>query len=558
MNIFFPSHLFTSFATDATDDLLCQQRAGKNEQEIDAARAGKKEQEIDSNAATLLESNIGKKTFAELRAEFSKSQQQKRLGEATSFPSKEKRQHTHSKLFDQVYNYDSLKTPLLKFQLDNDGVSAGIIDAYIGLRANNKGKYIKFANDARRPMSTFPFVAQIAGGFVMQEQVEPILRHTLITYGLAPIPGYFPSSQIYGIEDTTPWQANIKDPMYSLPEKLLAAVIHKLPEITLESPDRDVIQGQPPDLVSENPHVTRLIQSMQNLEEHWPTENQINDTNSRFYVNVLVISSHNMLTNHSRHSHHFPKKYMRPPENDFGRLAEQELKHFHRGRVSEYGLTQTVDVPKFRLVCQKNKGLAQYIMYKRGFSRTNKGFAQIFKTLGSKVAEARERGLFSLCRHNYNRSTPANSLHRIYGLLPEQIRKHNVFSCPVLWQQGGNNGILVNYVLVLWPLLLASYVNTLTTQEERDQWYDIFVGDTITVLADMVQFLGWEKLGYPIVLPINKSKKPKLLIGQYTPGIMKQVNVKKYLHINTACNQWHSSSYYSRRRQGVSHSTGSA
>ena len=190
-----------------------------------------------------------------------------------------------------------------------------------------------------------------------------------------------------------------------------------------------------------------LIQTMQNLEAHCPTKSETNGMNSQFYVNVVVISSYNTRTNHSRHSHHFPRKYMRPPENNFKRLANQELKYFHRGRVSERGLTQTVNVPKFCCVCQTDKGLARYIMYKHCFAWSNKAFVQIFKTRGSKVVEARERGLFSLLQRNHNSSTPANSWYRIFGLYPEQIRKHKVFSCPVLWYQAGKKGIFVNYLL---------------------------------------------------------------------------------------------------------------
>ena len=95
-------------------------------------------------------------------------------------------------------------------------------------------------------------------------------------------------------------------------------------------------------------------------------------------------------------------------------------------------------------------------------------------------------------------------------------RRNKVYSDPLLWVQHGKKGMLVNYFLVWWPLVLSSYIDRLKTQKKRDQWHGIFVGDALKVLADMVTFFGWDKLGYPLVIPVNRTEEPRLRIAEYS------------------------------------------
>ena len=66
---------------------------------------------------------------------------------------------------------------------------------------------------------------------------------------------------------------------------------------------------------------------------------------------------------------------------------------------------------------------------------------------------------------------------------------------------------MINSFIILWPLLLARYVDDLE-QDKKDKWHSIFHGNAAQDMADMVLRLEWDEKGYPVGNP--PSGKPKL------------------------------------------------
>ena len=69
---------------------------------------------------------------------------------------------------------------------------------------------------------------------------------------------------------------------------------------------------------------------------------------------------------------------------------------------------------------------------------------------------------------------------------------------------------MINFFIVLWPLLLAGYVDGLE-KDKKEEWHSIFHDNAAQDMANMVLCLGWDKKGYRMVIPC--SGKPKLQIA---------------------------------------------
>ena len=64
-----------------------------------------------------------------------------------------------------------------------------------------------------------------------------------------------------------------------------------------------------------------------------------------------------------------------------------------------------------------------------------------------------------------------------------------MYSNPVSWAQDEKKGTMINVFIILWPLLLAGYVDGLE-QVQKDKWYATFHGHAAQDMADMVLHLG--------------------------------------------------------------------
>ena len=117
----------------------------------------------------------------------------------------------------------------------------------------------------------------------------------------------------------------------------------------------------------------------------------------------------------------------------------------------------------------------------------------IFKKRAEKTEEAKEAGLYVMKRGKYLNTTPQKAWARWMGTWPKEASQCKVYADVLLWLQAGKNGMPVNFFLVYWPLVLCSYVDDLKSQEQKDQWHNIFVGNALEKLYDMVHFF---EVGY--------------------------------------------------------------
>ena len=127
--------------------------------------------------------------------------------------------------------------------------------------------------------------------------------------------------------------------------------------------------------------------------------------------------------------------------------------------------------------------------FKRAFARTNQALADNLKGMANGAELAIDRQLFHLHRKSYNNVTPAKIWKRLFCRQPADILANKVYSNPVAWAQDGKKGKLINFFIVLWPLLLAGYVNGLE-QDKKEEWHSIFHGSAAKDMANMVLRLG--------------------------------------------------------------------
>ena len=468
-------------------------------------------------------------SFAMARARFQQVQDQKNQPNAQGqgLPSSKKRKLNSSANFDVSYDFDSLKPMLPEFLPDDQGLVAFSLAAIIGDLHKDDGTDSRFPEEARKPSTTHPFALQAAGGHVTIDEVPLNVRHSLISYGLFPIPHQFPSGQLFGA--TCQWEVDIDDPQFSLEPKLLSELFFRFTECLLEAGDRAADPDGATDVISTNPYVVEQAQSMLPLGDEAPKQNRLTKMNNQFGCDVVAISSVHFLTNASRHSSNYPATIMKPPEDAFEKKHDQHMKSFHTGRVANQGLDNViVDTRKFRERCKDKPGLAFYIAYKRAEARNKEGVAIILSTRGSKIAEAKEKRLFQLTRCKYNNSTPAATWNRMYGMYPERVRKKKVYGDYVSWSQAGCEGMLVSHFAIVWPLVLCGHVDGLKKQEDRDKWHNIFVGDAAEKLGNMVQFWGWEEFGYPLDWPNGTKAPPRLRISSHTEADMAKVKKQMF------------------------------
>ena len=115
---------------------------------------------------------------------------------------------------------------------------------------------------------------------------------------------------------------------------------------------------------------------------------------------------------------------------------------------------------------------------------------------------------------------------KINGRLAGDVHKYKVYSDPVAWLNDGKKGMMINYFVVLWPLLFASHAER-DTPEKRDKWNNVFHGNAAEDLAALVQCLGWDDMGYPMDMP-RAGKPAKLRIAAYSKDELNDIEASTH------------------------------